>query len=238
MDTKEILEKHANWLKGERGEEKCNLSGSDLSYSNLSGSDLSYSDLSGSDLSYSNLSGSDLSRSDLSGSDLSRSDLSGSDLSYSDLSGSDLSYSNLSYSDLSGSDLSRSDLSGSNLSGSDLSGSQGIQTAKIYLARFGKDKKGIIVYKAIGNTYQSPPEYWDIKPNSFLEEVVNPIRTIDCGCGVNFATLDWIKKNFENTTIWKCRILWEDLADVVVPYNTDGKARCARLQLIEPLKEE
>jgi len=32
--------------------------------------------------------------------------------------------------------------------------------------------------------------------------------------------------------------LWEDLADVVVPYNTDGKARCARLQLIEPLEKK
>jgi hypothetical protein len=111
-------------------------------------------------------------------------------------------------------------------------------TAKSYLSQFKTDKSGIIVYKAIGNTYQSPPEYWDIKPDSFLEEVVNPVRTVDCGSGVNFATLDWVKKQFEDrdTTIWMCRILWEDLADVVVPYNTDGKARCARLQLIKKLK--
>jgi uncharacterized protein YjbI with pentapeptide repeats len=211
----EILEKHAKWLNNEPGGKKAVLRGSDLHGCNLR---------------YSNLSNSDLHGCDLSHRDLSNSILSHSDLSYSDLINSDLSHS----------DLSNSNLHGCNLINSDLSGAKGIATAKDYLSQFEKDRKGIIVYKAIGNTYQPLPTYWDIKPLSFLEEVVNPSRTVDCGSGVNFATLDWIKKNFEEDeiSIWKCRILWEDLADVVVPYNTDGKARCARLQLIEPLKEE
>ena len=59
---------------------KCDLRGSDLSYSDLRGSDLSYSDLRGSNLS-------------------------GSNLSYSNLSGSNLRYSNLSGSNLRGSNL-------------------------------------------------------------------------------------------------------------------------------------
>ena len=186
MDTKEIkeiLEKHAKWLKDEPGGDRADLSSADLSLA-------------------------------------------------------DLRLANLRSANLSSANLRSADLSSADLSSANLSGSKGITTARIYLAQFEKDKKGIIVYKAIGNTYQAPPAYWDIKPNSFLEEVVNPLRTIDCGSGVNFATLDWIKKNFKNTTIWKCRILWEDMADVVVPYNIDGKARCARLQLIEPLKVE
>lgn len=33
--------------------------------------------------------------------------------------------------------------------------------------------------------------------------------------------------------IYRCRIRWIDLAGVVVPYNTDGKARCARLEILE-----
>jgi len=165
-------------------------------------------------------------------------------LSYANLSGANLSDANLSYANLiranlSGANLSDANLSYANLIRANLSGSKGIMTAKSYLSRFETDKSGIIVYKAIGNTYQSQPEYWDIKPDSFLEEVVNSVRTVDCGSGVNFATLDWIKKEFadRDTTIWKCRILWEDFADVVVPYNTDGKARCARLQLIKPLED-
>ena len=167
-----------------------------------------------------------------------RADLRGSNLRGSDLSNCDLRGSDLSNSDLRYCDFSNSDLRGSDLRGSDLSGSKGSMLAKTYLSQFETDKKGIIVYKAIGNTYQYPPAYWTIKPSSFLEETVNSLRTDDCGSGVNFATLHWIKNHFSNSVIWKCRILWEDLADVVVPYNTDGKARCARLQLIEPLTEK
>ena len=141
--------------------------------------------------------------------------------------------------DLIGANLIGADLRRADLSGADLSGAKGITVAKSYLYQFEKDKNGIIVYKAIGNTCYIAPTHWDIKKGAFLEEVVNPLRTMDCGSGVNFATLEWIRKAFKDRdiTVWKCRILWEDMADVVVPYNTDGKARCARLQLIEPLKE-
>lgn len=151
---------------------------------------------------------------------------------------SDLRGSDLNNSDLSNSNLRGSDLRNSNLSNSDLSGAHGLSTAKMYLSQFKKDEKGIIVYKAIGDTYFNKPASWIIEPDTYLEEVVNPLRTLNCGSGVNFATLDWIEKNLSNRNIeiWKCRILWEDLADVVVPYNTDGKARCARLQLIEKLE--
>jgi len=36
--------------------------------------------------------------------------------------------------------------------------------------------------------------------------------------------------------LWECLILFEDAPDIVVPYNTDGKARCGRLQLIKKIK--
>jgi hypothetical protein len=214
-EIKEIAEKHAKWLKGEPGGEKyicpigANLIGANLIGANLRRADLSSADLSGANLSSANLIGANLRRADLSGANLSSADLSGANLSSADLSSADLS------------------------------GSKGIAVAKTYLSQFEIDKKGIIVYKVIGNTFYNAPDHWDIKKNAFLEETVNPLRTMDCGSVVNFATLEWIKKAFKDrdTTIWKCRILWEDLADVVVPYNTDGKARCARLQLIEPLKK-
>ena len=84
-ELKPILDNHKLWLDGE-GEQRANLSYSDLSCLDLSNTDLSYSDLS-----YSNLSNTDLSNTDLSNSDLRCSDLSNTDLSYSDLSGLDLS---------------------------------------------------------------------------------------------------------------------------------------------------
>ena len=64
-------------------------------------------------------------------------------------------------------------------------------------------------------------------------ETVNPDRCTDCGSGVNFGSREWCERNYTEADLWRCRIEWEDLADVVVPYGTDGKARCARLRLLE-----
>ena len=46
------------------------------------------------------------------------------------------------------------------------------------------------------------------------------------------APLDWVKRRNE-TGIWKVLIRWEWLPGVCVPYNTDGKIRCERVQLLE-----
>jgi len=152
--------------------------------------------------------------------------------SLADLSGADLSDANLI-----DANLIRADLSGANLRGADLSGAKGLKTAKDYLSQFERTKNGIYVYKTFG-AYNTPPDYWTIKHKSFIEEVVNPDRCTECGSGVNFATLDWIKndESASKLPVWKCLIHWEDMADVVVPFGTDGKARCARLQLIEVVK--
>jgi hypothetical protein len=63
------------------------------------------------------------------------------------------------------------------------------------------------------------------------------LRSYPCGFGVNFGTLDWIKKNTKcSGDIWECRLYFDDLEKTVVPYNTDGKARCSRLQLIKIIR--
>ena len=168
--------------------------------------------------------------------DLSRADLSGADLSGADLSRADLRYANLRYADLSGANLSRADLSGADLSGADLSGCKGIKTASEFLKKFKTDELGLIVYKGFGKTSYTTPDNWKIKPGSFITETVNPLPTLECACGVNFGTKKFVKENYPKSTIWKCRIRYIDLADVVVPYETDGKARCARLELLEAVK--
>jgi len=145
-----------------------------------------------------------------------------------------LSWANLRGADLSGANLSGADLSRANLSGADLSGAKGLLDAGGWLREhFESDDTGVVVYKAIGETTYAMPDYWTIEAGAVLEEVVNPCRTSDCACGVNFATREWIEQQYSDATIWKCHIEWIDLAGVVVPYNTDGKARCARLTLLE-----
>ena len=213
-----------NRLTGEIIKEIENLSGA-----NLSGADLRDADLSGAYLRGADLRGAYLRGANLNGADLRDADLSGAYLSGADLSGADLFSANLRGANLGGADLS----------GVDLSGAKGLLNSADWLGEhFDSDADGLIVFKAIGNTDYDAPTYWRIEPGAVLEEIVNPDRYTPCACGVSFGTLDFIRANYARSDHWHCRIRWLDLADVIVPYNTDGKARCARLELIEKLPRE
>lgn len=173
-----------------------------------------------------------LSECDLSGLNLSCSDLRYSDLSCSDLSGCDLSYSNLSDCDLSGCDLSGCNLSYCNLSGCYLIDSIGLVSSIRYMEEnFERSDDGYIAYKGF-ESLAILPDTWKIRPGTVIEATVNANRTDNYGCGVDVATLDWVKE-YPSYEIWKVLIRWEWLPGVCVPYNTDGKIRCERVELIE-----
>ena len=158
---------------------------------------------------------------------LSRADLSGADLIRVDLSRADLSWA-----DLSRADLSRADLSGANLIMANLSGAKGLLSAANYLdAHFDRTTDGYIVYKTFGSMY-APPQNWKIEHGAIIEETANHDRCTECGSGINVAPLKWVKEKYHGD-IWKCLIKWEWLPGVVVPYMTDGKIRCEKLQLLE-----
>lgn len=139
--------------------------------------------------------------------------------------------------DLRCADLTHARLEGANLDQADLSGALGLLDPVAWLAEhFDSTRDGLIVYKRLGQTEYPAPGHWRIEPSAILTETVNPNRTNACGCGVNFGTYEWCQVNYTDAALWKCRIRWIDLAGVVVPYNTDGKARCARLELLEPIE--
>ena len=117
MNIKDILDKHAAWLRGEPEGVKA-----DLSKANLSGADLSGADLSGAKLLRTNLTGANLSKANLYKADLYEADLSGADLSGAHLSWANLSWANLLRTNLSGADLSRANLTEANLTGANLTG--------------------------------------------------------------------------------------------------------------------
>jgi len=230
---------------------EADLSKADLSGADLSGADLSEADLRWANLSKANLSGADLrwanlSKANLSEADLSEADLRWANLRWANLSKANLSEANLSEADLSVANLSKANLSKANLSGADLRWANLSQVKNFFnsldwlKANFETDDKGIIVYKRIGNgkTEYTMPKNWIIEAGSFIEELgVNPLPTVDCGSGVNFATLDWCKKQYETADLWKCRINWMDMPAIVVPYNTNGKARCQTLELLEIIND-
>jgi hypothetical protein len=196
-------------------------------------------DLSDADLSGANLRRADLMRANLRGADLSDADLSGADLSFANLNcanlrGADLMRANLNYANLWRADLSDADLSGANLGDADLSGAEGLLNPIEFIEKnFEKTKEGIIVYKSFDEHY-IPNSNWKIEENSIIEEVTNPLPTTKCGCGINVATKEWAERECINQ-IWKCLIRWEWLVGVVVPYQTNGKIRASKVQLIEPV---
>ena len=166
---------------------------------------------------------------------LSDADLSGADLRRANLSGADLRRADLSGADLSGADLSDANLSDANLSDANLSGSQGLLDAINYMeAHFERTDEGYIVYKSFNENY-SAPETWKIESGSIIEETVNCDRTTECGCGINVAPLEWVRK-YGSYRPYKLLIRWEWLPGVVVPYNTDGKIRCSKAQILEAVE--
>jgi len=178
----------------------------------------------------------DLSSADLSSADLRSADLSSADLSSADLSSADLRSADLSYANLSSADLRSADLSSADLRHADLSSVNGLLSQTQYVIdTFQTTGDGVIVYKQFG-LHNAPPIAWNIEPGAVIMEVCNPCRVINCASGINVAKREWAGFD-ENKPLWRCLIRWPWLAGVIVPYNTDGKIRCEKLELIGTVEE-
>lgn len=207
MDDRElqvILTRHKMWINDEEGGERADLRGEDLS-----GFFLNHLCLKEARLNEANLRGAELFYSDLSGADLRNADLYGADLRYT------------------------------NLQKADLSDATGLLSPIDFIKEhFETTADGIIAYKTFNASVYKAPEHWELKPGAIISENVNANRTELCGCGINVAPLEWVKENKEYyrqdvDEIWKLLIRWEWACGIVVPYNTDGKIRCERAELIE-----
>ena len=122
---REILDKHAKWIKNKDGGERANLRGADLHGANLYGANLCGTNLYGANLYGANLYGAnlcraDLRRADLRGADLCRADLNGANLYEANLCGANLYGANLYGANLYGADLYGANLCGANLYGAQI----------------------------------------------------------------------------------------------------------------------
>jgi hypothetical protein len=208
--------------------QRAKLQDANLQWANLQWADLRYTDLQLADLRYA-----DLHEANLQGGSLQGANLQWADLLGANLQEADLRYADLQGASLQGASLQETDLQGTNLQGTDLSGATGLLDPASWLqANFEVVGGALIVYRAQKGEYQNP-RGWVFEPGEYITEVCNPCRTDECGCGVAFATLDWVKSYYGDDTIWKCAIEFMDMSGIVVPYNTDGQARCSRLRLIE-----
>lgn len=240
-ELKVILEKHHLWTTSKSGGEKANLQHAnlrnlDLSYVDLTGADLRYSDLSYANLRNADLQGADLEGASLQHANLEETDLSCANLKFADLNCANLIYADLECAELSNADLSNADLNHADLRGADLrdavlNGTKGLPLSIDYMAaNFERTDEGYIAYKIFGKQYR-PPDTWKIEAGSVISENVNFNRCNGCGSGINVAPLAWVKRNY-NGEIWKVLIRWKWLCGVVVPYHTNGKIRCERVELL------
>ena len=132
--------------------------------------------------------------------------------------------------------FNRADLREADLREADLRGARGVVTAAAFMEQYPVDATGILVLTQKPGPHKAPPAAWTIAPGAVLTETVNPDRCTECGCGVSFAAPGWFQPEVPN--LWLARIAWVDLADVVVPFGTDGKARCGRLTLLRRVTTE
>ena len=168
--------------------------------------DLHGADLRFADLRDANLRDANLRDANLIGANLSDANLIGTNLRCTNLSYANLIGANLSYANLSYANLSGTNLSYANLSGTNLSGTKGIlSTIDFMEAHFERVEDGYIAYKTFNSVYNAP-ETWTTEKGVVIEE---------------------------KGDIWKVLIRWEWLCGVCVPYMSDGKIRCERVQLIE-----
>ena len=213
MTTDELgasLKAHAAWLSGSGGC-KADLGGAYLGGADLGGANLREAYLCEANLGKANLGGANLRE-------------------------ANLREANLVGANLGGADLVGANLGGANLVGANLSEATGLPSASDWLrGHCEMTSAGIIVYKRFGKTQH--PQPWNPVAGLVLEEIVNPIPTTACACGINVGTRNWCDCNYTDAALWRCSIAWIDLADVVVPYHTDGKFRCRRLTCLERVEE-
>ena len=203
------------------------LRDADLKGANLEGIVMRNTDLRNAKLSYANLKSANLRNACLNNADLSGACLNDADLGYAKLRNANLSITNLCNAELYNADMSNAKLRCTNLSNA----TNILSPINYLMENFKFVTDGIIAYKTFNGSYRAS-EKWVIQKGSVITENCNPNRTEACGCGINVAPLEWIKRHYTGD-IWKVLIRWEWLAGVIVPYNTDGKIRCEKCELLE-----
>jgi hypothetical protein len=239
MDLQDTLEAHQDWLddcdEGKRADlREADLRRFDLYRADLRCAELARANLRGADLRRANLQRTNLRGANLFSANLRGAKLARANLREADLREARLTDANLRSGKLMGADLNEARLKDADLRDANLSGASGlIDPAKYIKREFETDSGGVLCYKSFGMNFEAP-DYWHIEEGSVIEENANPLRTLDCACGVNVATREWMHGRWPAPReIWHCRIAWPDLAGVVVPYGTDGKIRAERVRLLE-----
>jgi hypothetical protein len=228
---------------------KADLTKANLTEANLTEANLIMANLIRANLIRANLAGANLSMANLAGANLSGANLTDANLTDANLTEADLTEANLTEADLTEADLIRANLiranlSMANLAGADLSGIKGLLSssewirAQVRKGELLKTTKGLVCYRRIGEDTPYNNPNFKARVGAIWTETINSNRTETCGCGINVATLKWATENYCTAQLWKVLVALEDLAGACIPYQTDGKFRVERIQLLGKVVEK
>jgi hypothetical protein len=194
------------------------------------GADLRYADLRDADLRYADLRGAALR---------------GADLRDAYLRGADLRHAALRDADLRGADLRGADLGGAalrdaDLRDADLGGAKGFAPERVNDLLMLLDQVGPIrAYKLVNSEYRSPIQSTGkltYKPGDVVEAEADPAPTVQCGKGVNVATLPWCLSNWrEGHRIMVVEFTRKDIAAIPVG---DGKFRVSKVRVVREIDRD
>lgn len=236
VDFNAVLEQHSAWLTGDSQGVKANLQGADLRGLVLEpslGISLQQADLRGADLQEASLSWVNLGSADLREVNLRGAKLRNINFQHSDLRNATFEDAELRDVYFNGADLHGADFYKATFFHVDFSQAIGLLDQSAWLKEnFTMSPDGLIVYKIFGDSAEYD-EWGDVSPGQELSENVNPSPAEEFGCGVSFATLDSIKRGHKfrvkdgKAFVYEC--ILPPFVQVVVPYNTTGWARAAKL---------
>ena len=207
-----------------------NLWGANLWGANLGGANLGGADLRGANLWEANLRGADLRGANLRGADLEKADLGGADLGGADLWGADLW----------GANLWEANLRGADLRGADLRGAEGFAPERVNDLLILLDQVGPIrAYKLVDSGYRSPIQSsgkLTYRVGDTVEAEADPDPSVQCGRGVNVATLPWCLSNWRSGyRILVCEFKRADIAAIPVG---DGKFRVGKCKVVREIDQD
>ena len=207
--------------------------------------DLRGADLRGADLGVANLREANLRGANLRGADLGVANLRGADLGVANLREANLRGANLWGADLWGADLRGADLGGANLGGAnlreaDLREARGFAPERVNDLLILLDQVGPIrAYKLVDSEYQSPIQSsgkLTYRVGETVEAKANTDSRVDCGAGVNVATLPWCLSNWRSGyRILVCEFKRSDIAAIPVG---DGKFRVGKCKVVREIDQE
>ncbi len=181
---------------------------------------------------------------DLRGANLREADLRGADLRGANLRGADLREADLREADLRGANLWGANLWGANLWGADLRGAnlreaRGFAPERVNDLLILLDQVGPIrAYKLVDSGYRSPIQSsgkLTYRVGDIVEAEADPDPSVQCGRGVNVATLPWCLSNWlPGYRILVMEFKRDDIAAVPVG---DGKFRVSKARVVREIPE-